>query len=141
MTVTLEVQGKGRRVPVVNREDVIVKQGKNQLQVADWTPARGDRAGLDLFILIDDASDTSVGAQLNDLRDETGGESFFLGLEAPVAFKPYLDQIQNILENQYLLTFQAKPGKKAWLQAIKLTIEIAGVEFASADSVWVPAAK
>jgi len=281
MTVTLEVLGD-KRMPEVSREDVMVKQDKDRLKVTDWIAARGDRAGLDLFILIDDASEASLGTQLNDLRafinaqgpatsvgvgymrnatvqivqnftndhaaaakalrlpvgstgaygspylsvidlmkrwpehpnrrevvmvtdgidrarrglyfrglgpispdvdtastvaqrtgiiiysvyqpgvgrlhrnfweanngqngiaklsDETGGESFFLGLQSPVSFKPYLDEIQKMLENQYLLTFQAKPGKKAGLQFVKLSTEVAGVEFAAADSVWVPAAK
>jgi hypothetical protein len=75
------------------------------------------------------------------LSDVTGGESFFLGLQPAVSFAPYLDRIQNILENQYVLTFEVKPGKKAGLQRVTLTTEVAGVEFASADSVWVPAAK
>jgi hypothetical protein len=75
------------------------------------------------------------------LSDETGGESFFLGLESAVSFKPYLDRIQKILENQYILTFEAKPGKKAGLQAVRITTPVAGVELASADNAWVPAAK
>jgi hypothetical protein len=282
LTVTLDTLGEGKRMPVVNREDVMVKQGKDRLKVLDWTPARGDRAGLDLFILIDDASQTSLGSQLADLRDfinaqpattsvgvgymrnatvqiaqdfttdhaeaakalrlpvgstgaygspylsvidlmnrwpdssnrrevimvtdgidgarrglssrglstispdvdsasavaqrtgtiiysiyhpgvgrlhhnfwaanngqngiaklsgETGGESFFLGLQTPVSFKPYLDQIQNALENQYLLKIEVQPGKKAGLQSVTLTTEVPGVEFAAADSVWVPGVK
>jgi hypothetical protein len=268
-------------MPEVNREDVVVKQGKDRLRVTDWTPARGDRAGLDLFVLIDDACDPSLGSQLDDLRtfinaqlpttsvgvgymrnatvqiiqnltadhaqaanalrlpmasagaygspylsvidlmkrwpahpnrrevvmvtdgidrarrgprfrglgtipdvnsasdvaqrtgtiihtiyapgvgrlhrnyweatngqngiaklsDESGGESYFLGLQSPVSFKPYLDAVQKILDNQYLLGFQAKPGKKAGLQYVTLSTEVAGVELASADAVWVPAAK
>lgn len=52
-----------------------------------------------------------------------------------------LDQIQRILANQYLLTFEAKPRKKAGLQRVHLSTEVAGVEFAAADNVWVPAAK
>ncbi len=78
---------------------------------------------------------------MSKISDETGGESFFLGLQPAVSFKPYLDRIQKILENQYVLTFQARPGKKAGLQSVTLTTEIAGVELGSADSVWVPAAK
>jgi hypothetical protein len=35
------------------------------------------------------------------LSDVTGGESFFLGLQQPVSFAPYLDQLQRILNNQY----------------------------------------
>jgi hypothetical protein len=75
------------------------------------------------------------------LSDETGGESFFLGLQPAVSFKPYLDRIQKILENQYVLTFEVKPGKKAGLQSVTITTEVAGVEFASADSVWVATEK
>lgn len=280
MTVTMDVD-EGKRVPEVKLEDVIVKQGKDRVKVTDWVPATGDRAGLDLFILIDDSSETSLGVQLKDLRDfinaqppstsvgvgyarnatvqmaqnfttdhaaaanavrlptgttgaygnpyfsvvdlmkrwpehpnrrevilvtdgidrlhgerfyglspispnvdtasvvaqrtgtiihtiyfpgvgrlhhnfwaatngqngiaklseDTGGESFFLGKQAPVSFKPYLDQIQRILDNQYLLTFEAKPGKKAGLQSVTLTTEVAGVELGAADGVWVPAVK
>jgi hypothetical protein len=280
MTVTLNVLGD-KRMPEVNRGDVMVKQGKDRLRVTDWTPARGDRAGLDLFVLIDDACDPSLGSQLDDLRtfinaqpptasvgvgymrnatvqivqnlttdhaqaanalrlpmasvgaygspylsvidlmkrwpahpnrrevvmvtdgidrarrgprfrglgtipdvnsasdvaqrtgtivhtiyapgvgrlhrnfweatngqngiaklsDESGGESYFLGLQSPVSFKPYLDAVQKILDNQYRLGFLAKPGKKAGLQYVTLSTEVAGVELASADAVWVPAAK
>ena len=55
-------------MPEVNREDVIVRQDKDGVQVTGWTPACGDHAGLDLFILIDDAVNTSLGSQLGDLR-------------------------------------------------------------------------
>ncbi|HUA84983.1 MAG TPA: hypothetical protein VMB85_14070 [Bryobacteraceae bacterium] len=278
MTVTLNL-GEGKRMPEVKQEDVIVRQGKERLPVAEWVPATGNHAGLDLFILIDDASETRLGVQLNDLRnfinaqgpatavgvgymrnagvtvvqdfttdhaaaakalrlpmastgaygspylslisllkrwpddpnrrevimvtdgidrarrtfrawgleaispdvdvasevaqrtgtmvhsiyfpgigrhhrnfwemnmgqnglsklaDETGGESFYLGIHPPVSFAPYLDQIQQILDNQYLLTFHAKPGKKSRLQSVTLATEVAGVEFGSADSVFVP---
>ena len=280
MTVTANV-ADGKRVPEIKREDVFVQQGKERLKVTDWIPAQGEHGGLELFILIDDASDSSLGSQLADLRsfintqppttlvgvgymrnatvqiaqnltrdhaaaakalrlplgsvgaygspylsvmdlmkrwpstnnrrevlmvtdgidrarrgpwwrglsvnpdmdsasavamrtstiihtiytpgvgrlrrnywevssgqmnmaalsDVTGGESFFLGLQSPVSFAPYLDQLQKILSNQYLLSFSAKAGPKARLQYINLSTEIAGVEFAAANAVWVPAAK
>jgi hypothetical protein len=265
-------------MPDVTRDDVIVRENNNRLQVTGWTPARGHNAGLDLFLLIDDASDTSLGSQLDDLRsfinaqpqttavgvgymrngtvqitqnftndheqaakavrlpmgssgafgspflsladllrrwpsnsnrrsvvmvtdgvdrarggprprltynpdvdtastvaqrtgtmihtifargagrlgnnfweintgqmgmtklsDETGGESFYLGVQNPVSFKPYLDQVQQALDNQYLLEFNAIPGQKSELQPVRLTTEVAGVELDSADSVWVEA--
>jgi hypothetical protein len=75
------------------------------------------------------------------LSDVTGGESFFLGLQQPVSFAPYLDQLQNILNNQYLLSVSAQSGKKAQLQNVSINTEVAGVELASADAVWVPVAK
>jgi hypothetical protein len=68
MTVTVNVIGENRRMPEVNRDDVKVNRGRDKLQVTDWTAAKGDRAGLDLFILIDDASESTLGSQLDDLR-------------------------------------------------------------------------
>jgi len=68
MTVTASVPD-GKRMPEINPADIVVKQGKNRLQVSEWVPAQGERAGLDLFILIDDASDTRLGSQLDDLRN------------------------------------------------------------------------
>lgn len=58
----------GSEVPEIKREDVMVFEGKNRDQVTDWIPARGDRAGLELFILIDDNADTSLGTQFEDIR-------------------------------------------------------------------------
>jgi hypothetical protein len=68
MTVTLRLLDDDRRMPEVNRADVLVREDKDRMQVTGWTPARGDHAGLDVFILIDDASSTSLGSQLDDLR-------------------------------------------------------------------------
>jgi hypothetical protein len=270
-----------KRKPQINPEDVVVKQGKQRLQVTEWVPAQGERAGLDLFILIDDASSSRLGSNLDELRtfinaqppttsvgvgymrnagvqiaqdltndhaaaakalrlplgstgaygspylsvidlmtrwpesqnrrevvmvtdgidrarggprwrglsnnpdvdsasavamrtgtiihtiyapgsgrllrnyweatngqmgiaklsDVTGGESFFLGLESPVSFKPYLDDLQRVLDNRYWLSFSAKPGTKAGWQYVTLSTEVAGVEFSAPDAVWVPAAK
>lgn len=278
MTVTLRLIGENKRMPEVAREDVIVRQGKDRLNVTGWKPARDGQAGLDLFILIDDACDPSVGSQLDDLRAfinaqpsstsvgvgymrngsvqivqnfttehngvakavrlpiassgaygspylsvidlmkrwpkdtnrravvmvtdgidrarggprfrlsvnpdadsassvaqrtgtiiytifsrgigrlgsnfweinngqnsiaklsvETGGDSFYLGMQNPVSFKPYLEDVQRSLDNQYLLEFNAHPGNKPGLQYVKLSTEVAGVELDSPDSVWVEA--
>jgi hypothetical protein len=280
MTVTVRVLGKNKRMPEVNREDIIVRQGKDRLQVTGWTPLGGDSSPLELFILIDDAARSSVSSQFGDLRefiyslprttavgvgymrngtvrvaqdlttdhrqavnslriplgspgvygspylsaidlmkrwpdnsnrreilmitdgidrlhdwphrrgldlispdvgaastvaqrtgtiihsiytrgvgwrgsnywqvtngqnamaklaDETGGESFFLGVGEPVSFRPYLDRLQSSLDNRYRLEFNAVAGKKPGLQNVKLTTEVAGIELDSADSVWVAA--
>jgi hypothetical protein len=69
MTVTVRALDENKRMPDVSREDVIVRQGKNRLQVTGWKPVSGEQAPLDLFILIDDAAHTSLGSQLGDLRD------------------------------------------------------------------------
>ncbi len=279
MTVTASVAGN-KRMPEISQQDIIVKQGKQRLNVSEWVPATGQNAGLELFILIDDASDSRLGTQLDDLRafinaqpsttsvgvgymrnttvqiaqnfttdhaaaakalrlplgnagaygspylsvidlmkrwpasdnrreilmitdgidrarrgiptrglytnpdvdtaadvamqtgtmihtiyapgvgrwqhnyweatngqmgiaklsDVTGGESYFLGFGMPVSFQPYLGQLQEALDNQYLLSFSAQPGKKGQLRNVSINSEIAGVDLGSADSVWVPAA-
>jgi len=58
----------GSDVPEVKREDVMVFEGKTRDKVTEWIPAQGDRAGLELFILLDDASSNSLGTQLDDIR-------------------------------------------------------------------------
>jgi len=75
------------------------------------------------------------------LSDESGAESFFLGVQAPVSFRPFLDRIQTALNNQYLLEFRAIPSGRAGLQSVSVGTELSGVELISADGVWVPAAQ
>jgi len=43
MTVTLRLQGKNKRMPEVSREDIIVRQGKERVQVTGWTPVGSER--------------------------------------------------------------------------------------------------
>jgi hypothetical protein len=281
MTVTASVAGD-KRMPEIKRQDVLVKRGNERLEVTDWVPAQGKSAGLDLFILLDDASDPRIGLQLDDLRafigsqpsttsvgvgymrnatvqivqdfttdhaaaadalrlpigsvgsfanpyhsvidlmhrwpdsqnrreivmvtdgidrthhrlgfrrgfdvnpdvdlagavaqrtgtmihtiyapgmgrlhrnyweaingqmniarlsDQTGGESFYLGLQSPISFEPFLNDLQKILNNQYLVSFEATPGKRAGLQNVTLSTEVAGVELSTHDAVWVPATR
>lgn len=75
------------------------------------------------------------------IADETGGEYFALGYQNAVSFKPYLERLQRILDNQYYLVFQAAPGKKAGLQRINIATQFANADVAAADNVWVPAGK
>lgn len=77
---------------------------------------------------------------LAQLSEETGGESYyFLGGQAPVAFEPYLNQMAQRLTHQFLLTFLAKPQKKAGPEPVKLSTEIRGVDLIAQDKVCVPA--
>jgi len=73
LTVTVEPK-HGNDVPAVNREDVLVFEGHDRDQVLEWVPATGDRAPLELFILIDDASTTNLGIQLDDIRKFINGQ-------------------------------------------------------------------
>jgi hypothetical protein len=273
VVVTVEPR-HGSNVPVINREDVMLYQGRDRAKVTDWIPLQGERAGLQLFILIDDAASTSLGSQLEDIRqfisaqpsttaigvaymrngtaeilqnptndhtqaakalrlplgdpggsgspyfsvadlikrwpdvpvrreilmvsdgidrfggsgpsnpyvdsaieeaqragviiysiytpgvghyghsfwrtnwgqnylsqisDETGGESYYLGFEAPVSFAPYLDDLSHRLTRQYLLTFLAKPERKGGFQPFKLRTEVPNAELVAADRMYVSA--
>ena len=78
---------------------------------------------------------------LSRVAEETGGESYYIGFTGgPVAFDPYLEDMEKHLNNQYLLTFNAKPQKKSGWQRIKITTEVSNGELVSAHKVWVPAA-
>lgn len=272
MVVTAEAH-HSKDVPEIRREDVQVYQGKERVRVNDWTPLRGEHAGLQLYILIDDGADQSLGSQIGDLRkfvqaqpaaaqigvaymrngtvqkaqeltadhdraaksirlplgdygiagspyqaltdlihnwpetssrrevlmitsgidqyytnsldnpyldraikdaeragivvhsiyysaaghfghsfarinwgqtylsqlaDGTGGESYWQGNGNPVSFSPFLDDVAQRLNNQYLLTFAALSENKPGFQAVKLRTEIPHVELISTDKVYVP---
>jgi len=68
VVVTVEAH-QGRDIPVINREDVMVREGRERDQVVDWVPAQGEHAALELMILLDDGSNTTLGTQLDDLRN------------------------------------------------------------------------
>lgn len=72
------------------------------------------------------------------VSEESGGEYFSLGTQNLVSFKPSLDRLQQVLNNQYYLVFQATPKKKSALQPVNISTSLADVEIAAADNVWVP---
>ncbi|MGC2552694.1 MAG: hypothetical protein WA437_20700, partial [Candidatus Sulfotelmatobacter sp.] len=67
LLVTVEAL-HGKDVPEVTGPDVIVFEGRDRDEVSNWVPAQGDNAALELFILLDDGSNASLGSQLNELR-------------------------------------------------------------------------
>jgi len=273
LVVTVEAR-KGSDTPVVNRDDVMVYEGHDRDTVTDWVPAQGEHGALELFILLDDASNTNLGTQLDDIRkfinaqpdstlvgvaymqngiaqivqnltsdhalaakalrlpmgywganaspyfslsdlikrwpattarravlmvtdgidryygigdaldpyldaaiddavrggiavsaiynpdaghfghsywwnywgqiylsrlaDETGGEGYYIGFTGPaVAFAPYLEDMTKRLTHQYLLTFLAKPPKKAGWQRVRLRTEVPNADLVSPGKVWV----
>jgi len=273
--VTVEPQ-HGAAPPVINREDVMVFEGKDRDKVVDWVPAQGEHADLEFMVLLDDGSNASLGTQLDDIRkfikgqpptakvgvaymqngaakieqnltsdheaalkalrlpmgmrgvngspyfsvsdlvkhwpasnarrevlmvsdgidhyygagdlqdpyladaiaeaqragiivsaiytpgighfghsywqtywgqlyladlaDKTGGEAYYIGMTGPpVAFAPYLDDLAQRLNHQFLLTFLAKPPKKAGLQRIRIRTEVPHVDLIAPEEVYVPA--
>jgi hypothetical protein len=79
---------------------------------------------------------------LAKLAEKTGGEAYDIGFNgSPVAFTPYLDDVAHRLQNQYLLTFQAKPAKKAEFKKIRITTELSKVDLVAPDAFYVPATR
>jgi hypothetical protein len=247
MVVTVQAR-KGKTVPEVTKEDALVHQGRDRRKTLDWVPLQGERGGLQLFLLIDDSANFSLGSKLDEIRDfiqaqpastkvgvaymqngtarvlqeltndhaaaakvvrlplgsagggaspyfslqdlikrwpeanerrevlmitdgvdrywgnksraggrggfgrlnwgqnylsqigdGSGAEAYYLGNGAPVSFRPYLDDLSDKLNHQYLLTFQAKPEKKAGLQGVKVTTEVPNAQLLHASQVYVPA--
>jgi hypothetical protein len=68
MVVTVKPRHSGGQVPAVGPADVKVFQRDKQNAVTSWVPLQGDRAGLQLFILIDDTSRASLGLQFRSLE-------------------------------------------------------------------------
>jgi hypothetical protein len=67
MVVTVEAR-KGTTEPDIHRDDVMVYEGKVRDTVTDWVPLQGDQAPVELYLLIDDSSSSSLGTQLEDMR-------------------------------------------------------------------------
>jgi hypothetical protein len=79
---------------------------------------------------------------LSKLSGETGAESYFLGFGEPVTLKPYFDEINEHLKNQYLLTFQGpEGGSKGKFIGVRVRTEIPNAEFMYPSSVFVPGTK
>jgi hypothetical protein len=76
---------------------------------------------------------------LSLLTLDTGGESFFQGLQTPVSFQPFLQQLAKLLSDQYILTFRAAPVRKAALSSLRVTTEEPDVQLLAPQSVYIPA--
>lgn len=275
MVVTVNARS-GAETPNIGGENVIVSEGRVRAKITDWVALQGERAGLELFILLDDSRETSLGTQVDDIRrfimaqpsatkigvaymqeggtkivqaltadhaqaahalhvslgnlarsespynalgdlikhwpagsdtdrreilmisngvdalngegglykydgyleaaiegaqragvvvfaigtsgenidsdhlgqgknylaqiaEATGGESYYHESGPLISFVPYLDDITQRLNRQYLLAFVAKPGKNAGMQSVKVRTDLSHMEIASAERVFVPA--
>ena len=58
----------GNEPPLLTANDLIVTQNHQPLTITGLTPLRGDRAGLELFILVDNCSSCEVGSKFDELR-------------------------------------------------------------------------
>jgi len=79
-------------------------------------------------------------SNLAQMTDETGGESFFQGLDTPISFAPFLEQLDMVLHNQYFLTFTTPRSSKKGgeLRGFRTSTEQRNVEISHARDVLVP---
>lgn len=91
------------------------------------------RLGLSFFGMI-------AQGNLGQLTSDSGGDAFFQGLSTPVSFKPFLEQLNMILQNQYLVTFEvpASTKPKGDLRPISIRTEQAHVRLLYPHRVLVP---
>ncbi len=77
-------------------------------------------------------------SNLSRLSEETGAEAYYLGLDMPVTLKPYFDEIQRHLDNQYLLTFVGDGGKKGKFETVRTVTEVPNVQIMTPSAVYLP---
>jgi hypothetical protein len=79
-------------------------------------------------------------SNLAQMADETGGESFFQGLDTPISFAPFLEQLDMVLHNQYFLTYTTPRStrKNGELKSFKVSTEQHNAEIAQPRRDWVP---
>ena len=77
---------------------------------------------------------------LDQIAAESGGKSFFEGVSAPVAFAPFLNQLDMTLRNQYLLTFTTarSTDKNGELRSMRIRTEQRNAIISAAKEVFVP---
>jgi len=119
-------------------DSTIQRAQKENINV--WTiyyPDQGQgRAGRRSFALF------NAQANLSRLSEQTGAESFQMFYNRPVSLKPYFDEIQNRLNNQYLLTFDVgSGGTKGKFERVHVATEIPSVQFMTPSEVYLPAAR
>jgi hypothetical protein len=116
----------------------------------DTTIARAQKQNINVWtIYAPDAGRVGRGSfrafnwqsNLDRLSQQTGAESYSLGLGAPVNLKPYFDRIQMNLNNQYLLAFVGDGGHKGKYETVKVTSEVQNVGFLTPSEVFLPAVR
>ena len=79
-------------------------------------------------------------SNLAKMADGTGGEAFFQGLQTPISFAPFLDQLNVVLNNQYWLKFETPRSKKknGEMRSIRVGTEQRDVDLSAPLRVYVP---
>lgn len=78
---------------------------------------------------------------LLQLAYETGGEAYFEGSQTPLAFKPFLEHLSDVLGRQYLLTLQPPARAKGAYERLRVSTEVPGAKLIGPGHVYVPASE
>ncbi|MGB6900573.1 MAG: hypothetical protein WBE12_18400, partial [Candidatus Acidiferrum sp.] len=62
-------------------------------------------------------------------------------LGMPVNMKPYFDEIERNLNNQYLLAFAGNGGQKGKFQSVRVATEVPNVQIMTPSQVFLPPAQ
>lgn len=126
---------RGRDAQIFNPDlDSVIERAQKQ-NTNFWGvyyPSSGHRFGGSYFLL------SYAQNNMGKLAEDSGGESYYLFYQEPVTLKPYLDEINLHLRNQYLLTFADDGGSKGKFVSVKLKTELPDVDLMThASAVWV----
>jgi len=99
MVVSVEAK-HGGEVPAINREDVRALHGNTRLRVTDWVALQGDQAELELFVLLDEASDPNIGMQFDDLRQFMSGQPATTAIAVGYMRYGTVDIVQKLTKDQ-----------------------------------------
>jgi hypothetical protein len=67
--VTAEGPNKSAPAPSLTAHDIIARVDNQPAAIASWHALRDDQAGLELWIMIDDGTDSGIGIQFDDIRN------------------------------------------------------------------------
>jgi hypothetical protein len=67
MVVTVEPK-RGKTIPAIEQQDLTVSEGKDKRPVTGLVPLKGERAAMQLLILLDDSASSSMNTEIGTLR-------------------------------------------------------------------------
>ena len=126
-------RGRGSQIFNPDLDGVIERAQRQNTNIwSVYYPSSGHRFGASNLLL------SYAQSNMGKLAEDTGGESYYLFYSEPVSLRPYLDEINLHLNNQYLLSFATSGGPKGKFVSVKLKTELPNVDLMThASAVWV----
>jgi hypothetical protein len=137
-----------------NRHEILlISDGADELEVGpnpmsvETAVEQAQQAGIQIFTIYAGRAGQSSDSwwrtnwgqdNLAQISGETGGESYGLMPSPPVGYEPFLREITDRLDHQYLLTLSANQAQAGTYQQIHLETELSNAELDSAAKVYVP---